>query len=45
MLGDKCLGKADIYLEKLLELQNLKTDEGEYNLIVDRMLRLMIWLV
>jgi hypothetical protein len=35
MLGNKCLGKADIDLEELLELQNLQTNTGEYYLIVD----------
>jgi hypothetical protein len=30
MLGDKCLGKVDTDLERLLERQNLQINEGEY---------------
>jgi hypothetical protein len=33
MLGDKCLGKVDIDLERLLERQNLQVNEGECYLI------------
>jgi hypothetical protein len=39
MLGDKCLGKVDTDLERLLERQNLQINEGEYYLI------LLIWML
>jgi hypothetical protein len=36
-LGDKCLGKADIAVGRLLELQSsLQPNEGEYHFTVDR---------
>ena len=35
-LGDKCLGKVNISMKQLLELQHLKPNEGEYYLTVDR---------
>jgi hypothetical protein len=34
--GDKCLGKIDIGMGRLLELQSQQLNEGEYHLPVDR---------
>ena len=36
-LGDKCLGKADIAVGRLFELQSsMQPNEGEYHFTVDR---------
>jgi len=34
--GDKSLGKVDIAMERLLELQRLQPNEGDYRLTVER---------
>jgi len=34
--GDKSLGKVDIGMERLLELQRLQPNEGEYRLTIER---------
>jgi hypothetical protein len=33
--GDKCLGKIDIKMERLLKLQRMQPNEGKYHLFVD----------
>ena len=39
--GDRSLGKVDIGMERLLELQRLQPNEGEHRLIVKGMLRMI----
>ena len=34
--GDKSLGRVDIGMERLLELQRLQPNEGEYRLTIER---------